>query len=273
MRAGQASTRGRQRGEPQGGESPGGPGGARRRNPHASFQSVGGMKPLERGPARESERKPIARGEADVERRPDLRRMKPWREEPRERAWWRHRGDRGGSNASRPAGTAGTQLDLEEATSGSGGSSRNGCAVGDTNLGRAVHRSTVRASPGQTLERGESLREAGRLIRRTPRPGPGSRKVGGTTKRPRQTDMAPGPGDGSGRPTNRKRGIHRAAMRRVITRMTPERSEEEHGGPPSVSAQVEQKASGERKFHRCPELAEALTRPFGTVRTQSQASR
>jgi hypothetical protein len=203
----------------------------RGRNPHRTSQSVGGMKPLQRGPARESVRPPIAGGEADVERRPDLRRIKPWREEPRERARWRHRGDRGGSNASRPAGTAGTQLDPEEASPG-GVARRGTVALGgrETSGERCIVHS-VRASPGQTLERGESLWEAGRLKRFSrPAPGPESREVGGTTRRPRRTHEAQGTGDGSGRPTNRKRGRHRAAMWRVTPRMTPERSEEEHGG-------------------------------------------
>jgi hypothetical protein len=98
----------------------------------------------------------------DAERRPDLRHeqaleggtpgARPVETPGRPRREQGVEAGRNGGDATGPGG----------GISGSGGSSRNGCAVGARNLGRAVHRSSVRASPGQTLERGESLWEAGR---------------------------------------------------------------------------------------------------------------
>ena len=164
-------------------------------------------------------------------------------ETPGARLVERYQGDRGGSKASKPAGTARTQRDPEEATPGVVARCEVVALWGRGTSGERCTRE-VRASPGQTLKRGKSLREAGRTMHRTSCPGPDVPQGGRTTKRPRQTDEAQGPGGCSGRPTNRKRVGHRVAIRRVIPRMMPERSEEGDGGPISfVSEPQKRRAS------------------------------
>jgi hypothetical protein len=194
------------------------------------FQSCGGIEPLKRGPGRESGRcRPMARaclharvpqgcglgagggrgsksqegrGRREAYRSPQEEALKGGT--PGARLVEIHQGDRGGSKASRPAGTAGTQRDPEEATPGV--VARRGTVAlwgRGTSGERCTHE--VRASPGQTLKRGKSLREAGHAIHRMSCPGPGSRMV----DEPRSGCAKPmrrqGPGDApGGRPTARE---------------------------------------------------------------------
>ena len=213
-----------------------------------------GSKPLKRGPGRESGRdRPKARaclharvpqgfglgacdgrrcesqegrGGRKADRSPQEQALKG--ETPGARPVETHRGDRGGSKASKPAGTARTQLDPEEATPGVV-AHRGTVALGGRETSGERCTREVRASPGRALKRGKSLWEAAHSLIRVHRPGPHVPHGGRTTQRPRQTDEAQGPGGYSGRPSNRMRADHRAVMRRVIARMMPERSEEGDG--------------------------------------------
>jgi hypothetical protein len=129
---------------------------------------------------------------------------------PRARPVETYRGGRAGSNASRRAGTAGTQHDPGGGIPGDGGSARHGCAEGEGNLGRAMRghplRRAARGRPGETLERGRSLREASNGVTASPTPFAQIPRGGRTAGRVHGTHDVQGERGASGRQVDRRRG-------------------------------------------------------------------
>jgi hypothetical protein len=97
---------------------------------------------------------------------------------PRARLAEKYQGDRDGSKASKPAGTAGTQQDPEEATPGAVARHDWVALKGkETSRERQTLEDSVTAGRDETLKRGQSPRKDSRIMKNDSRPAPEDHEV------------------------------------------------------------------------------------------------